>query len=112
MRTPALAASLALAVLGCGGAGYYQADITATATTPQYVEAAYIDPEVRVVVDSDVPMFYADDYYWRYYGNTWYRSPYADTGWVAIDYYALPDHVRRIERPERYAHYRVSPRSA
>jgi hypothetical protein len=109
MRTPALAASLALAVLGCGG-GAYQADVTATTTSPgypQYVEAAYIDPEVQVIVDSDVPMFYSDNYYWRYYGNTWYRSPYADTGWVAIEYYSLPEPVRRIQRPERYVHYRV-----
>lgn len=109
MRTPALAASLALAVLGCGG-GYYQAEVATTSPAyPQYVEAAYIDPHVQVIVDSDVPMFYSDNYYWRYYGNTWYRSPYADTGWVAIEYYSLPEPVRRIQRPERYVHYRVEP---
>ncbi len=91
-------AGLVAAALAAGCAGRYQG--TVYASTPNLVA---IDDGVYVVADYNEPVFYADNYYWRYYGNTWYRSPYWDRGWV----YASPPHViARIDQPMRYRHYR------
>jgi len=95
MRTRILAAALTLGVFGCAGR------MSITATTPELV---YIEPGIQVVVDSDVPIFYTDDYYWRYEGNVWYRSHVASGGWTRHG--APPQHLRRIERPQQYVHYR------
>jgi hypothetical protein len=96
MRTNILAAALALGVLGC--AGGYSAQVTAT--TPELV---LIEPGIQVVVDSDVPVFYTDSFYWRYENDVWYRSQYATGGWIRID--VIPPHLRRIDRPHQYARY-------
>jgi len=95
MRTRILATALTLGVFGCAGG------MSITATTPELV---FIEPGIQVVVDSDVPIFYTDNYYWRYEGNLWYRSHVASGGWIRYD--APPQHLRRIERPQQYVHYR------
>jgi len=97
MRTRILATALTLGVFGCAGG------MSITATTPELV---FIEPGIQVVVDSDVPIFYTDNYYWRYEGNLWYRSHVASGGWIRYD--APPQHLRRIERPQQYVHYRPS----
>ena len=62
-----------------------------------------IGPGVQVLPDTDIPVFYSNNYYWRFYRNHWWRSPYYDRGWV---YGAPPRAVLGIGRPDRYAHYR------
>jgi hypothetical protein len=63
----------------------------------------YVSPGVSVVAYSDYPVFYADNYYWRYDNGLWYRSSYYNSGWV--HYHDVPYHVRSIDRPHRYARY-------
>jgi len=100
MRTRILAAALSLGISGCAGG------MSITATTPELV---FIEPGIQVVVDANEPIFYTDNYYWRYSGNVWYRSQVASGGWVRFE--APPQHLRRIERPQQYAHYRPSRRA-
>src|SRR5207302_384365 len=64
-----------------------------------------VGPGVSVIADYDEPIFYSDGFYWRNYGNTWYRSPRYTGGWV---YAAPPPAVMRIDRPYAYRHYRPS----
>ena len=49
---------------------------------------------------------YTDNFYWRFYGGTWYRSNVYSGGWTV--YNDVPYSVRHIERPHEYAHYRPS----
>ena len=66
-------------------------------------DMVYVDDGVQVIADYDEPVFYTDGFYWRYYGNTWYRSNTWTGGWV----YASPPHrLSRIERPTTYIRYR------
>jgi hypothetical protein len=86
------AAVLAGALAGC----------TATVAGPDLVS---VGPGVSVIADYDEPVFYSDGFYWRYYGSTWYRSPYYNRGWV---YAAPPAAIMSINRPYAYVHYRAS----
>lgn len=103
MRRLMFPAVLALIVAsGCAGTtsgGYYA---SASYSTPDLV---YVSPGVQVIADYDEPIFYSDGFYWRYYGNTWYRSPYYNRGWI---YARPPSAILRIDRPYAYRHYRPS----
>jgi len=118
-----LAASL-LAIVAAGGcyasAGYSAGYVapppppppTYTATATVSVDTSY-EPDlvdvgggVRVIADYDEPIFYTDNFYWRFYGGTWYRSSVYNGGWVV--YNDVPYSVRRIDRPHAYVRYRPS----
>ena len=91
---------------GCAGSGtaYYAGGGTVTATTVA-PDLVYVNPGVQVVADYDYPVFYADNYYWRYDNGLWYRSSWYTGGWV----YATPPHaVLSIDRPYAYRRYRPS----
>lgn len=93
----------ALAATGaCAGqASYgYSGTVTATTVAPDLV---YAGPGVQVIADYDYPVFYADNYYWRYDNGYWARSNYYTGGWVTA---RPPSAVLRIERPYSYRHYR------
>lgn len=84
------------AALASGCAGTYRA--RATVSTPDLV---YVGPGVYAVANFGDPIFYADNYYWRYDGGYWYSSPYYTGGWR---YDPRPPRViARIDRP--YARY-------
>jgi hypothetical protein len=70
-----------------------------------------VSPGVWVVEDRPDPVFYSDDYYWRYDNGAWYRSSYYDGGFVAVQGGVVPVHVRTIERPRGYVHYQAPPRA-
>lgn len=85
---------------GCAGHAVVRGDA--------YVDApsmVYIGPGVWVLRDHDAAVFYSDHYYWRYNGGVWYRSRHYHGGWVHVRSRSVPAHVRRIDRPHRYAHY-------
>jgi len=78
---------------------------TATVSVETYQpDLVEIGGGVQVIADYDEPVFYTDNYYWRFYGGTWYRSNVYNGGWVV--YNDVPYSVRRIDRPHTYARYR------
>lgn len=91
----------ATAVAGCAGTGEVRYTATADVSTPALVE---VQPGVQVVRDYDEPVFYSEGVYWRYNGGVWYRSPTYNRGWIRVE--APPVAIRRVDRPERYVHYR------
>ncbi len=94
LRALLLAAALA-------GGCYGEAAVTYPAAGPTM---AYVSPGVSVVYDYDYPVFFADGFYWRWYGGYWYRSPYYNRGWAVS--YNVPIGVRGIHQPWTYSHYR------
>lgn len=70
-----------------------------------------VSPGVWVVEDRSDPVFYSDDYYWRYQGGVWYRSTYDDRSFVVVEPHTVPVHVRTIDRPQRYIHYQAPARA-
>ncbi|MEO8704449.1 MAG: hypothetical protein ABI867_30630 [Kofleriaceae bacterium] len=61
-------------------------------------------PDVYAVADSSDPVFYSDNYYWRYDNNVWYRSTRHNGGWAV--YSSPPSAVISIRSPRTYVHYR------
>ncbi len=107
MRTPLLQALLfASTITACTGSGSGTVVYSADVQTPELIE---ISPGVQVIADYDEPVFYSDNYYWRFEGGIWYRSHNHRRDWVRIE--APPERVRRIERPTAYIHYRANMRA-
>lgn len=103
MRRTIILATLATAVAfatGCAGTVGYSGTVTATTPAPALVYAA---PGVQVIADYEEPIFYSDNYYWRYYDGGWYRSSWYTGGWA---YASPPRAVLSINRPYSYRHYR------
>jgi hypothetical protein len=95
-----------LAGAGCAGTGQVGYGATATVSTPELV---YVSPGVQVIANYDEPVFYSDNYYWRYNSGVWYRSPYHTRGWVRS--YDVPVRIRSIDRPTAYIRYRGNNRT-
>ncbi|MFW6197710.1 MAG: hypothetical protein ACOC5B_02485, partial [Myxococcota bacterium] len=76
--------------------------------TPNLV---WVDPGVWVVADYRYPVFYSHGYYWLWRSDTWYRSPRFGRGWSRVRGRAVPNRIRRIDRPRRYRRYQP-PRGA
>jgi hypothetical protein len=53
---------------GCAGTVGYSASVSSDGYGPDLVYAA---PGVQVIADYDEPIFYADNFYWRFDGGTW-----------------------------------------
>jgi hypothetical protein len=96
-----------IAAVGLATGCYTEADVGYRLgyTTPS-PDLVYVSPGVQVVADFDVPVFFADGMYWRYAGGVWYRSYSHSGGWQVTT--SVPVAVRRIDRPERFAHYRAA----
>jgi hypothetical protein len=71
LRTLTISAALAMAALGNG----------CYTTVGTYGDVAYGSPGVSVVTGFDYPVYYADNYYWRYTDGYWSRSPWLYGGW-------------------------------
>lgn len=99
-QTPGLllAAMLAFFQLGCVATVAYSAPVAPT-------RLVVVSPGVWVVYDYPEAIFYTDDAYWWWNGGTWYRSRYADDGWVVVR--VVPAPLRQVRRPQGYVHYRV-----
>lgn len=87
-----LAAALAGGCAAHGAHGTYA--VSASVGTPDLV---YVSPGVYAVAGYADPIFYSNNFYWRFYAGSWYRSPYWNRGWA---YYPRPPRViARIDRP-------------
>src|SRR6185436_9008156 len=62
------------------------------------------DPSVMVIANADEPVFYSENTYWLFRDDHWYRSSSHRSGWVRVD--QPPEHLRRIDRPSAYVHFR------
>jgi len=90
-------------ILGCATTGGYEYGVAVS--SPDLVT---VEPGVAVVADADAPLFYSDGYYWLYRDGYWARSPSYHGGFARVDVHMVPAHVRHIDHPEHYAHYRRS----
>ena len=102
--TKILAFLLSASLAACAGeaAVHYSGD----SNTPELV-AIDNDPSVMVVANADEPIFYTENTYYLYRSDHWYRSSSHRGGWARIE--TVPEHVRRIEQPRAYVHYRHNP---
>jgi hypothetical protein len=101
MRRLLIPVMLAL-VSACAG------EATVAYSTPNAsVRLVEVNPGVYTVADYGEPVFFADNYYWRYYDGRWFRSSWYTGGWVTA---SPPVAVLRIDRPYRYVHYRPESR--
>ncbi len=98
-----IAGIAALAATGCYTDAEVGYGVTYAAPAPDLV---YVSPGVQVVADVDVPVFFVDGVYWRYDGGVWYSSASYGGGWRVAA--SVPASVRRIDRPQMYAHYRAN----
>ncbi|MFW6049912.1 MAG: hypothetical protein ACODAU_01990 [Myxococcota bacterium] len=109
MRRRAVLVGLLSAALGLGVGG-----CAATVSTGAYYSPpslVWLGPGIWVVEDYRYPVFYADGYYWRWYGGVWYRAATFGRSWVRVGPRYVPPRVRRIDNPRRYVRYRA-PRGA
>ncbi len=83
----------------CAGEVAYTAQPVDVASAPvtENVEGVQV-----VATDYDYPVFYQDNFYWRLDGGVWYRSNTFNGGWGRAE---APERLRRVDRPERFAHY-------
>lgn len=102
MRSTLFASLLTIAACSGSGSVRYQAQYS----TPELVE---IEPGVQVIADYDEPVFYSDNFYWRYDGGVWYRSRDYRRDWVRVE--RPTARVARIARPGAYVHYRADVRA-
>ena len=91
--------------------GYAEADAPVTPETDAPVTftetptLVTVDPDVWVVRDSDVPVYYVDNYYWVYRANVWHRSRSYDGGWARVEASVVPRTI--VSRNHgAYVHYR------
>jgi hypothetical protein len=94
---------------GCTGtysSGYGGGYASATVSSPPL---AYVGPDVYVVADYDYPVFYTDNYYWRYDRGRWLRSHRHNAGWTV--YSRPPRALYSIREPNRYVRYRPDRRN-
>lgn len=93
-----------VATLGLASCTEGRVQVRGTAqAAPMLVEVA---PGVWVVEDYDRPVFYDQGYYWLYDDGYWYQSPYLSGSWLSVRSHVVPGHLRSIQRPHRYRHYR------
>lgn len=67
-------------------------------------ELVPINPDVKVVADSDKPMFFAVGSYWMFHDGAWYRSNEIRGRWIKDTNPPVP--VVQIDQPYAYTHYR------
>jgi hypothetical protein len=88
-------------VLGLGTSCYSDEGVGYSYGSPYYGDDyGYLSPGVDAVYGYDYPLFFADGFYWRWYGGNWYSSHWRDHGWAFAS--RVPGHVRGIAHPWAY----------
>jgi hypothetical protein len=67
-------------------------------------ELVEINPDVKVVADSDKPMFFAVGSYWMFHDGAWYRSNELRGQFIKDNHPPVP--VVQIDQPFAFTHYR------
>ncbi len=102
-----MASGLGALTTGCyAETGYV---VTNDAYTYDYAEPTLVAAGPDVYVVSGQPsVYYADNTYWTYSRNNWYRSSYSNGGWVAVN--AAPVVVVNHYHRANVAYYNPTPR--
>lgn len=101
-RVSACALVVAASLAGCAGTGDVEYAGEVRVTSPDLVA---IGPGVQVIADADEPIFYSSGDYWLYRDGYWFRSDDYRSGYARVEYRAVPQAIRDIDRPQRYVHY-------
>ncbi len=105
-----LLAAIVVAGLGALTTGCYAETgyvVTNDAYTYDYVEPTLVSAGPNVwIVRGQPSVYYADDTYWTYSGDVWYRSSYPNRGWVAVN--AAPVYVVNHYHSGRTVQHRVT----
>jgi hypothetical protein len=64
-----------------------------------------LDPDVKVVADSDKPMFYVASAYWMFHDAGWYRAASVRGPWIGVR--NPPWQVRKLDQPYAFTRYRL-----
>lgn len=80
--------------------------------TPQYsgtvrvdsAELIEVNPDIKVVADSEKPMFFAVGSYWLFHDAGWYRSSSIHGTWIRVERPPVP--VLQIDQPYAFVNYR------
>ncbi|NUP05975.1 MAG: hypothetical protein HOW73_07945 [Polyangiaceae bacterium] len=64
-----------------------------------------IEPDVYVVQNYSVPVYYVDDRYWYHRGGSWYYTTYWDEPWVQVNINVVPSRISHRDH-HHYVHYR------
>jgi len=83
---------------------YVKESARAPSSVPTMVE---VNRGVWVVENYPQPVFYSDNYYWRYDDGVWYRSVTLIDAPVRVQTSYVPVRIRRIEQPGVYVYYRA-----
>ncbi len=97
MRRNMILLALLAGIAGAGCESYYGASGYSSGNL------AYVGPGVSVVTGYDYPVFYSNNFYWRYDNGFWYRSPHYYGGWSY--YRSPPPVVLGIHNPWSYRNY-------
>jgi hypothetical protein len=63
-----------------------------------------INPDVKVVADSDKPMVFARGSYWMFHDAAWYRAASIHGTWSKVEKPPLP--LVQLDQPYALVHYR------
>lgn len=85
-------------------AGHTTVGYSASVPSTTFVE---VRPGLFVIADYHEPVFFADNFYWRFHAGRWYRSSWYGGGWVIA---TPPAIVVSVDRPYRYVRYRPATR--
>lgn len=69
-----------------------------------------INPDVKVVADSEKPMFFAVGSYWLFHDGGWYSGASVRGDWTKVARPPIP--VLQIDQPYAFTHYRDDRRAA
>ncbi len=73
-------------------------------------ELIVINPDVKVVADSEKPMFFAVGSYWLFHDGGWYSGASVRGTWTKVERPPIP--VLQIDQPYAFTHYRDDRRAA
>lgn len=101
-RVSACAVLVAASLAGCGSTRDVQYAGEVHVTSPELVQ---LGPGVQVIADADEPIFFTGGDYWLYRDGYWFRSNDYRSGYARIEYRAVPQELRDIDKPQLYVHY-------
>ena len=67
-------------------------------------ELIAINPDVKVVADSEKPMIFAVGSYWLFHDAAWYRAETIHGSWTRVDNPPIP--VKQLDQPYAFVHWR------